>query len=211
MATSPHKPGTTSAPSQPGARRGRPGYDTAAVVHIAVELFTKHGYDATSMEMLAERLGISKSGIYHHVPSKVDILRMGLDHALGPLEEVFATHEQATGPADQRLRELMRATLDILFSRLPYVTMLLRLRGNSPVEVAAIERRRHLDRLAAVIVAQAQEEGSISADLDPHTVARYLFGTINSLIDWIRPTGGPSDERIKRDVLELLFAGLSVR
>ena len=75
-----------------GARRGRPGYDTATVLSICVDMFTKHGYDATSMGMLAERLGISKSAIYHHVPSKLDILRQALDAALDPLEEAFRYH-----------------------------------------------------------------------------------------------------------------------
>ena len=61
-------PGTTPQPTPvaaTGARRGRPGYDTATVLSICVDMFTKHGYDATSMGMLAERLGISKSAIYH--------------------------------------------------------------------------------------------------------------------------------------------------
>ena len=56
---------------------------------IAVDVFNRHGYDATSMGILAENLGISKSAIYHHVPSKGDLLKLALDHALGGLEAIL--------------------------------------------------------------------------------------------------------------------------
>ena len=68
---------TASVTTSPPTKRGRPGYDQESVLSIAVEVFNKHGYDATSMGKLAENLGISKSAIYHHVPSKGDLLRLG--------------------------------------------------------------------------------------------------------------------------------------
>ena len=51
-------------------RRGRPGHDQDAVLTAAVRLFNERGYEATSMGDLAERLGITKSSIYHHVTGK---------------------------------------------------------------------------------------------------------------------------------------------
>ncbi|MCW2892335.1 MAG: kstR1, partial [Actinomycetia bacterium] len=51
-------------------RRGRPGYDQEAVLRAAVEVFNERGYDGASMEDLSKRLGIAKSGIYHHVSGK---------------------------------------------------------------------------------------------------------------------------------------------
>src|SRR5580693_5835062 len=60
-------------------RRGRPGYDLEAVLQAAVEVFNERGYDGASMEDLSRRLGIAKSGIYHHVSGKEELLRMALD------------------------------------------------------------------------------------------------------------------------------------
>ena len=71
------------------AKRGRPGYDQQSVLRIAVDVFNRHGYDATSMGILADNLGISKSAIYHHVPSKGDLLKLALEHALGGLEAIL--------------------------------------------------------------------------------------------------------------------------
>ena len=68
-------------------RRGRPGYDLEAALRVAVEVFNERGYDGASMEDLSRRLGIAKSGIYHHVSGKEELLRLALDRALDGLWE----------------------------------------------------------------------------------------------------------------------------
>ncbi|MEO7374600.1 MAG: helix-turn-helix domain-containing protein, partial [Terrimesophilobacter sp.] len=132
----------TSEPAQSGRRRGRPGYDQQSVLEIAVAAFNEFGYDATSMGMLASRLALSKSAIYHHFASKEELLQVALDVALTGLEEIL-THEQAqSGPAADRLDFILRGAVDVLVTRQPYVTLLLRLHGNTVVERTALARRR---------------------------------------------------------------------
>src|SRR5690625_2911173 len=46
-------------------RPGRPGYDRETLLDTIIEVFTTHGYDAASLDMLARRLGISKAALYH--------------------------------------------------------------------------------------------------------------------------------------------------
>ena len=49
--------------------------DTRARIRsVALELFTDQGYDKTSMREIAERLGVTKAALYHHFPSKQDIV-----------------------------------------------------------------------------------------------------------------------------------------
>src|SRR5215210_2549950 len=103
-------------------KRGRPGYDQQKVLQIAVDVFNRHGYDATSMGILAENLGISKSAIYHHVPSKGDLLRLALEEALGGLEAILEQPQATSGPADARLEFVLRQTVSVLVERLPFVT-----------------------------------------------------------------------------------------
>src|SRR5690625_5486639 len=74
---------TTTPTQEPAAKRGRPGYDRQTLVDMCVKVFNRHGYDATSMGMLATELGISKSAIYHHVKTKEEILQSALTEALG--------------------------------------------------------------------------------------------------------------------------------
>lgn len=168
-------------------RRGRPGHDLASVLATSVDVFTEQGFDGTSVDDLARRLGIAKSAVYHHVQSKDALLGLALDRALVGLETVAAEVRRLDAPAAERLTELVRRSVGVLVADLPYVTLLLRVRGNSEVERRALARRRRLDRLTAALVAEAVADGDLRADLDPAVTARLLFGMVNSLTEWLRP------------------------
>lgn len=203
--------GPTPSGPVPSGRRGRPGYDQQSVLNVAVEVFNRHGYDATSMGILAENLGISKSAIYHHVPSKEDLLSLALEQALGGLESVWEAPASQSGTAEERLEFVVRSTVGVLVDRLPFVTLLLRVRGNTETERAALERRRGFDRKVAGLIDEARAEGTVRTDIDPRTVARLLFGTINSIVEWYRPGGSLTPQRLADDVVTVLFDGLHTR
>jgi AcrR family transcriptional regulator len=90
------------------------------------------------MAVLADNLGISKSAIYHHVPSKGDLLRLALDHALDGLEAVLTEPGACQGRADDQLEYVLRRTVDVMVDELPFVTLLLRVRGNTEIERVAM-------------------------------------------------------------------------
>ncbi len=195
-------------PAESSAKRGRPGYDQQSVLRISVDVFNKHGYEATSMGVLADNLGISKSAIYHHVPSKEDLLRLALEEALGGLEGILTEPGAKAGAADARLEFVLRRTVAVLTDKLPFVTLLLRLRGNTDMERDALARRREFDRRVADLTADAQQDGSLRRDIDPRTITRLLFGTINSIVEWYKPGGSLSAERLADDVITMVFSGL---
>jgi AcrR family transcriptional regulator len=191
----------------PASRRGRPGYDQQTVLRRAVEVFNRQGYDGTSMGDLARELGVGKSALYHHVPGKEALLSQALDEALDGLTKVLDRPAGAT--AYDRLRAAVRDSVRVLVEHLPAVTLLLRVRGNSEVELAALRRRREIDDRLAALVSAAAAEGSLRADLPPDLVSRLLFGMVNSLVEWYRP-GGPVDAAVLADTLATLaFEGLN--
>ena len=173
-----------------------------------MDVFNRHGYEATSMGILAENLGISKSAIYHHVPSKEDLLRLALEEALGGLEGILAEPGSSTGAPDARLEFVLRRTVGVLADKLPFVTLLLRLRGNTEMERDALARRREFDHRVAELIGDAQQEGSLRQDMDPRTITRLLFGTINSIVEWYKPGGSLSPARLADDVIAMVFDGL---
>ncbi|HEV7742320.1 MAG TPA: TetR/AcrR family transcriptional regulator [Pseudolysinimonas sp.] len=189
-------------------RRGRPGYDRQGVLDIAVRAFNEHGYDATSMGTLATRLGLSKSAIYHHFASKEQLLDAALDEALGGLEGVLTERSALEGSPAARLQYVLGRAVHVLVERLPYVTLLLRLRGNTPVERAALDRRREFDRAITALVVEARDAGELRADIDPRVAERLLFGMINSIVEWYRPEGPEDAARLAADVLAFAADGL---
>lgn len=201
---------SASAPSTP-ARRGRPGYDREQVLAVAVELFNEQGYDATSVADLAQRLGLTKSALYHHFDSKEQLLALALDEALGGLEGVLDSPGAAQADPAERLAAVLRGAVLVLVDRLPYVTLLLRVRGNSDVERAALERRRAFDHRVTALVAEAQAAGSVRSDVDGPVVTRLVFGMVNSLVEWYRPGGAIDRERLAHDVVTVALDGMRTR
>ena len=189
-------------------RRGRPGHSLDSLLDTAVALFNERGYEATSMDELAGRLGVTKSAIYHHVPSKVELLRLALDRALDALFALTEEPGATTGPAIDRLEHVVRGSVRVLTEQLPFVTLLLRVRGNSPVEEAALRRRREFDRIVTDLVSAAEEEGDVRPDVDPAVTSRLLFGTVNSLTEWYRPGGVLTPDELADALVTTTFAGL---
>ena len=190
------------------ARRGRPGHSLDSLLAVAVAVFNERGYEATSMDELAGRLGITKSAIYHHVAGKGELLRLALDRALDGLFAVTREPGACTGRAIDRLEHVVRGSVRVLAEELPFVTLLLRVRGNSDVEQAALRRRREFDRIVTGLVRAAEEEGDVRPDVDPAVTSRLLFGTVNSLPEWYRPDRGLDASAVADALVATTFDGL---
>jgi AcrR family transcriptional regulator len=199
-------------PQGAGVRRGRPGYDQETVLRRAVELFNRQGYEGTSMGDLARELGVTKSAIYHHVPSKSHLLEQALDEALDGLTAVVdAAVDAAPGSsAYDRLRDVVAGSVHVLVAHRPAVTLLLRVRGNSEVELVALHRRREIDARLAALVKEAIDEGSLRADVAPALVSRLLFGMVNSLVEWHRAGGVVDGLQLSEAITTIAFDGLAL-
>jgi AcrR family transcriptional regulator len=211
---------TTTSAGAPAPRRVQ-RYDAASLLEVAVRVFTERGYDGTSMEDLARAAGVSKSSIYHHVEGKEHLLRLALERAVNPLFGVLEEPGAREGTPLQRLEHVLRREVEVLVAELPYVTLLLRVRGNTATERWALERRRDFDGVVAGLVRAAAEEGGLRADLDPGLATRLVFGMINSVAEWYRPEGArdprsrsgvrPDAARLADGVLALVLDGLRAR
>jgi len=196
---------------QADTRRGRPGHDLESVLRGAVKAFNERGYDGTSMEDLSRALGITKSAIYHHVASKEELLRLAVNRALDGLFALLDEISVMDARAMTRLEELARRSVLLLVAELPFVTLLLRVRGNTKAERAALARRREFDAAVASLVAQARDEGDLRPDVDPALVARLLYGMINSVTEWYRPRGGGRPAELAEVIVSVAFDGLRLQ
>jgi AcrR family transcriptional regulator len=202
------RPRTRRARGEAGARRGV--YDAASLLAVAVAEFNTRGYDATSMEDLSRAAGITKSSFYHHVSGKEELLRTALQRALDGLFAILEERHATTGRPVDRLRYIVRRQVEVLQAELPYVTLLLRLRGNTHTERWALERRKAFDTIVGELVREAVAAGQMRTDVDPLIAARLLSGTVNSISEWYRP--GRADGRaLPEDVVRAVFEGLLPR
>jgi AcrR family transcriptional regulator len=192
---------------RPSAKERKP-YNIDAIVDVAVQVFLRHGYDGASLDQVAEAAGITKASIYYHAAGKESLLKHGVGRALDALFAILDEPAALDGRALDRLKHVVRRTIEITVKRLPEVALLLRVRGNTETERWILDRRRRFDRLVAKIVDEAQATGELRADIEAGLITRLLFGMLNSITEWYRPGGGLNVDDVVAAATRIAFEGL---
>ena len=85
----------------------------ARIQAVAVEMFTEHGYEKTSLREIAEALGVTKAALYYHFKSKEDIVRSLLEDYFGHIDALVSWGENEP-PGPGRRAEILRRYVAIV-------------------------------------------------------------------------------------------------
>src|SRR5512147_3140366 len=178
------------------------------ILEAAAQVFRQKGFHGTSMQDIAEAVNLQKASLYHHVSSKQEILLALLDRALELLLERISTISVQEIPADKKLREMIRAYLQILTENTDLSAVLL-------FEHRSLERKQHArhvpnrDKFEA-LWRSVLEEG-VAARLfkceDPALSTRAILGVMNWTLTWYRPNGSLGIDEIADHYSNLLLNG----
>lgn len=79
------------------------------LVIAAVDLFSEQGYDATTVDQIAKRAGVTKSTFFRHFPDKRELLSAGQETLCNLLAEGILQAPQGNGPLAAVSAGLQRA------------------------------------------------------------------------------------------------------
>ena len=176
------------------------------VLETAAELFRSEGYDAASMQQLADRLGIHKSSLYHYVDGKEDLLEQLTSSAQTTAEDDLVVAEQA---GDNGFMVAVDLAIRQTLGDLGRTSLVLRQKPGTPTGDAVVERRRNYDRRLSKLIRDAQGAGKIRDDINPMLLARLTMGMVSWLIEWYDPDRSRFDaDEISAAVLALLQSGV---
>jgi len=100
---------TVAGPATRATTDARSRSDTRArIQQVAVELFTEHGYEGTSLREIAERLGVTKAALYYHFRSKEDIIESLVQDFHEQMDELIAWARLQPRTAQSRREILVR-------------------------------------------------------------------------------------------------------
>ena len=104
--------------------RAAAGVGRERVLEAALELFARQGIRATSLQAIADHLGITKAAIYHHFPAKdqmvVEVLRAGLRQLDDAVADAMATDD-----AGSRVDIVVRGLADIMVAHRPRYSIMM--------------------------------------------------------------------------------------
>ncbi|TFU13876.1 TetR/AcrR family transcriptional regulator [Thermus tengchongensis] len=178
------------------------------ILEEAARLFTQKGYEATSVQDLAEALGLSKAALYHHFRSKEEIL---YEVSLLALRGLVEAGERALGEPDPKraLLAFMQGHARFFEENYPFfVTMLQGIQSLSPerrAQTVAL-RDRHEGNLRRIL-RWGMEEGAFR-QVDVALAGRAILSMLNWMIRWFRPGGPLRAEEVAQFYFELVLKGL---
>jgi AcrR family transcriptional regulator len=198
---------TEEVPSQSPAQRG----DVRRRILVeAARTFSQSGVAPTSMQKIADKVGVTKPAIYYHFPSKqhlhYEIHAHALDEALDDLRAIRDRDE----PAASRLQAVVALILASIADRRDVYTILLREANLLAPEhwITIKEKGDEYRRLVEEIIAEGQAAGEFEVR-DPSTVTLALLGMCNWAYTWLDPAGPLTTDEIGRRFTDILLHGIA--
>ncbi|HEU4540544.1 MAG TPA: TetR/AcrR family transcriptional regulator [Jiangellaceae bacterium] len=194
-------------------RRGRPPNPQlrARILSAALELFAERGYDATSVNQVVIRAGVTKGALYHYFAAKEDLLyeiyRGLLDQQLADLDRICAEEPDPSHALRAVIRDLVVSTIRYRRAVTVFSRESARL---SPERWHALQRDwRRYQEVVRGLIRDAQRRGTFNAVASPELVSWMIFGLTTGLPSWYRPDGPKSPSDIADEASEFVLAALS--
>jgi TetR/AcrR family transcriptional regulator, cholesterol catabolism regulator len=178
------------------------------VVAAAAKLFAERGFQATSMSELTAATGLAAGGLYHYIDGKEELLISICDELLDPLLERAREIVSAEAPADEQLRELLRAWLAHIATHLDHMLVFAQERHvieREPQWRRVRGQRKAFEQLLDEVLARGEREGSMSF-VDRGFALLALLGMVNYTPQWLRPRGRLTPEQIADRYCDLILA-----
>jgi AcrR family transcriptional regulator len=150
------------------------------ILHAALDLFADRGVSGTSLQMIADALGVTKAAVYHKFKTKDEIVIAVAEMELATLEDGLEAAEAQPDSIGAR-KVLLTEVVGMAVERRRWVRAL----QNDPVMVRLLGEhepfRNLITRLYAILLNEADDtEARISAALFSGAIAGTV---INPLVD----------------------------
>jgi len=177
------------------------------ILDVASELFHEHGYRGTSVDAIAERLGVAKPFIYTHFKGKADILAGVCGRTTAFVAAVAEAQAGKSGAVRPRLEAMVRElTLQIIAGRI-YLAVYFREEMHLPADAyrSLSANRGRFDRALSRLLRQGVESGEFEL---PHVsvATQAITGMTTWLFNWYRPDGPLSPEQMADEMARLVLA-----
>jgi len=180
------------------------------ILHAALRAFRENGYHATTLDDIAEQIGVRKTALYHYFPDKEAILYECHRESLSEIRRVMK-EAMKLGTATERLGYVIREHVRVITGNL----------GGSPLalEVPALSTERQAEIIATrdryerdlrKLIEQGVDAGEFR-EVDPKVAAFVILGAINWIARWYRPEGAMHARELGTEFANHLLGGLACR
>ena len=183
------------------------------ILERAARLIFQRGYDATSMQEIAEACELTKAGLYHHIKTKEALLLAIMHYGMDVFEDQVLGKVSDIADPLARLRECMARNITLVTQDASKEVLIilhehLTLTGAPGQEINA--RKKRYVRFLEASFRQASERGQVRA-VDPTIAAFGFLGVVLWTYKWYRPGGKFGPSQLSDGMIDLFFEGLMPR
>lgn len=179
-----------------------------SILHAAAQCFNSSGFHGTSMDDIAERLGVTKPALYRYVKNKHEVL----DACFGLVMDMSFRHleegERKGRSGLEKLRLTIHGYLAELIGEFGHPVVILEEGALLPDQLCRlISRRDQLERRYRALVEEGMRDGSI-IPCNAKLAVFALFGAMNWVPKWYRQGGEWSAEFVADQLVQLITRAL---
>ena len=183
------------------------------ILDTALDLFSRHGYEATGVADICRKAHVSKGAFYYHFPSKQDLFLVLMTTWLDEMDKFFQVASSSAENVPDAL-ERIAATTGYFFNNLengfPILLEFWQQASRQPQiwERAVAPYRHYLDYFADFIQSGI-EEGAFDENTDPQLTARlFLAVAMGLLLQASFDPDGADWQEITRSGIKTILDGI---
>jgi AcrR family transcriptional regulator len=180
------------------------------ILKVAVELFGSQGYDRTSLQDIADVVGITKPALYYYFRDKDALYARVVVQGLSQLVEYVQNRVEALSEPEARVHEFILSAATFLEENRS--TWLLASHGfwaatDGPLRGEALALRDKFESLLRTSLSDAVATGSLR-EIDVALAGRLILSGLNQIHRWHSPTGSLTVVQVAERYLDFVLNGL---
>ncbi len=180
----------------------------AEILHAALKAFRDNGYHTTTLEDIADQLGVRKTALYHYFPDKESILYECHRESLAEISGLIERAETCCDTAAERFAYLIREHVRVMTETLEGSPLAFEVPALSPERRAEIiAARDSYERVLRGLIEQGIAESQFR-EVDPKIAVFAVLGAINWIARWYRPEGAVQAGDLGSQFADYLLGGL---
>ncbi len=181
------------------------------ICRIAARVFYEKGYSGASMQEIAEAVGLTKAGLYHHIGSKDRLLFEIMNYGMDILQENVLDKVAHIEDPREKLTATIAGHIDLVVrARDLEITVILhesRSLGGALRRRVNARKKQYIGFLESLI-AEVQRRSAKASLITPKMAAFALLGMINWLYQWYDIRGPIAESELIRTYTDFFFRGL---
>jgi AcrR family transcriptional regulator len=168
------------------------------VLNAAIDLFWEKGYAATSMQDVADRLGMLKGSLYYYIKGKEDLLKRIFQDSHAEGLAIIASVSATEAPAVVQLETFLTQWALWHLTHVKRTSLYSRewRHAGPALRKVLVEQRQRYEQMVTDLVTEAQQDGALDPKTDAKLAAFYVMSAISALPDWYKPGGSQKPEAV---------------